>query len=208
MKKRVVKYVRVSTLEQNTDRQTKGIVMNAQVYTDRCSGSVPFAKREFGRVLMDEVLEGFISEVHVHSIDRLGRNTIDIMQTIQTMTEHGVNVISEKEGLRTLNPDGTENPTAKLLIGILGTLAEFERERIKERQREGIAIAKEKGNYSQNGRKQGAQVLSDEQMLTKHKKAVRELLKGNSIRVTAKLSGTSPATVQKVKNILSKRGEL
>lgn len=208
MKKRVVKYVRVSTLEQKTDRQTKNITMNAQVYTDRCSGSVPFAKREFGRVLMDEVLEGFISEVHVHSIDRLGRNTIDIMQTIQIMTENGVNVISEKEGLRTLNADGSENPTAKLLIGILGTLAEFERERIKERQREGIAIAREKGNYSQNGRKQGAQVLSDEQMLTKHKKAVRELLKGNSIRVTAKLSGTSPATVQKVKNILSERGEL
>ena len=67
-----------------------------------------------------------VTEVLVHSIDRLGRNTIDIMQTIQGLyTARGINVISEKEGLQTI-VDGKENPVAKMMIGILGTLAEFE----------------------------------------------------------------------------------
>lgn len=198
--KRIVHYKRVSTTEQKTDRQKA--VMGAQVYEDKCSGSIPFMKRDFGRVLMDEVFEGHIKEVHVHSIDRLGRNTLDIMQTIQAMTENGVNVISEKEGLQTLLPDGKENPIAKLMIGILGTLAEFELNRLKERQREGIAIAKERGTYVTHGRNKGDGVLSNTQILAKHKKVVRELNKGNSIRTTAKLCGVSTATVQKVKGIM------
>lgn len=204
--KRKVFYKRVSTNEQSTERQTA--IMGAQVYEDKCSGSIPFAKRDYGRVLMDEVIEGHISEVYVHSIDRLGRDTLDIMQTIRTMTENGVCVISEKEGLRTLNADGSENPIAKLMIGILGTLAEFELNRIKERQREGIALAKERGAYLQNGRVAGAKVLSEDEILSKYKKAVRELKKGASIRVCAKMSGVSPVTAQKVKNILVQRGEL
>ena len=76
--------------------------------------------------------------MHVHSIDRLGRNTLDIMQTIQDFTSKGINVVSTKEGLQTLI-NGKENPIAKMMIGILGTLAEFELARGKERQAEGIA---------------------------------------------------------------------
>jgi DNA invertase Pin-like site-specific DNA recombinase len=198
--KRIIHYKRVSTTEQKTERQT--VVMGAKVYEDKCSGSIPFIKRDYGRVLMDEIMLGHISEVHVHSIDRLGRNTLDIMQTIQTMTENGVNVISEKEGLRTLTNEGKENPIAKLMIGILGTLAEFELNRLKERQREGIAIAKERGTYVTHGKVKGQGILSNAQILAKHKKVVKQLKKGNSIRVTANNSGVAPATVQKVKAIM------
>ena len=114
-----VKYIRVSTIEQNTDRQDD---FNGKTYTDECSGSIAFKDRKEASKLLanDEV-----SEVLVHSIDRLGSNTIDIMNTIQDFTNRGINVISEKEGLQTII-DGKENPISKMMIGILGTLAEFE----------------------------------------------------------------------------------
>ena len=91
-----VKYIRVSTIEQNTDRQE---FICLKSYIDKCSGSTAFKDRKEASKLLanDEV-----SEVLVHSIDRLGRNTIDIMNTIQDFTNRGINVISEKEGLQTI----------------------------------------------------------------------------------------------------------
>ena len=139
-----VKYIRVSSIGQNTDRQDD---FNGKTYTDECSGSIAFKDRTRAKELL---ANKDITEVLVHSIDRLGRNTIDIMQTIQGFTKRGINVISEKEGLQTI-VDGKENPVAKMMIGILGTLAEFELTRIKERQAEGIAKAKARGVYAKRG---------------------------------------------------------
>lgn len=142
-----VKYIRVSTTEQNTTRQEeKGF----KAYIDQISGSVIFSERPQGKKLLNEVSQGHITEVHVHSIDRLGRNTMDILQTIKTMTANNVNVISRKEGLSTL-VDGKESPTAKMVLSIMATLSEFELNTIKERQLEGIARAKERGVYKKNG---------------------------------------------------------
>ena len=188
------KYIRVSTLQQNTDRQTE---FNGKTYTDKCSGSIPFAERpEAKKLLANES----IKEVHVHSIDRLGRNTLDIMQTIQYFTNKGINVVSEKEGLQTI-VDGKENPVAKMMIGILGTLAEFELNRIKERQAEGIAKAKEKGRYS--GRKKGSSE-DVETFLNKPKvqKVIKYLNEGESVRRTALLSQSSVSLVMKTKKLL------
>jgi DNA invertase Pin-like site-specific DNA recombinase len=91
-----VKYIRVSTIEQNTDRQTDfaGIT-----YIDECSGSIAFKDRPNAKKLL---FNNDIKEVHIHSIDRLGRNTLDIMQTIQNFTNRGINVVSTKEGCRLL----------------------------------------------------------------------------------------------------------
>jgi len=185
------KYIRVSTIEQNTDRQTN---FEGLTYIDKCSGSTPFNERnEAKRLLANES----ITEVHVHSIDRLGRSTLDIMQTIQYFTSKGINVVSEKEGLQTI-VNGKENPIAKMMIGILGTLAEFELNRSKERQSEGIANAKEKGVYV--GRKEGSKE-STEQFLNKKltQTIIRHLKAKESIRRCALLSGASIGTVQKVK---------
>jgi len=189
-----VKYNRVSTIEQNLDRQDnfKGLT-----YADKCSGSVAFADRtEASKLLANEE----VTEVLVTSIDRLGRNTIDIMQTIQGFTERGINVISEKEGLQTI-VDGKENPVAKMMIGILGTLAEFELTRIKERQAEGIAKAKTKGAYS--GRSKGSTESIDAFTNKKSTQAIlRYLRQGYSINNTAKLSSTSTGSVKKVKKMI------
>ena len=187
----IAKYIRVSTTEQNTDRQTN---FEGLTYIDKCSGSTPFNERnEAKKLLANES----ITEIHVHSIDRLGRNTLDIMQTIQNFTSKGINVVSEKEGLQTI-VNGKENPIAKMMIGILGTLAEFELNRSKERQSEGIANAKEKGVYV--GRKEGSKE-SAEQFLNKKltQTIIRHLKAKESIRRCALLSGASIGTVQKVK---------
>ena len=194
-----VKYIRVSSIGQNTDRQDD---FNGKTYTDECSGSIAFKDRLRAKELL---ANEEVTEVLVHSIDRLGRNTIDIMQTIQGFTERGINVVSQKEGLHTI-VDGKENPVAKMMIGILGTLAEFELTRIKERQAEGIAKAKQKGSYA--GRLTGSTESTE---TFANKKSTKEVLKylrqGYSISKAAKLSSTSTGTVKKVKKMI-REGEL
>jgi len=194
-----VKYIRVSTPEQNTTRQKDGLIS----IVDICSGSIPFEKRKGGAELMRKVQSGFIGSVSVQSIDRLGRNTLDILTTIKWFTKQGVNIISQKEGLQTLLKDGTENPTAKLMIGILGTLAEFELSRIRERQAEGIAKAKARGVYKTNGGNRSVETKTT--FLSKKKNALclKELKRGNSIRRSALLSGVSVITARKVKKYIT-----
>jgi len=142
--------------------------------------------------------------VHVHSIDRLGRNTLDILNTIQLLTKHQINVVSQKEGLSTLLEDGTENPTAKMLVGILGTLAEFELTRIKERQAEGIAKAKARGVYKIERAKRVIETSHMFLAKPKNAKCLRELKNGNSLRRSGRVSGVSLATAQKVKREFAK----
>lgn len=191
-----VHYIRVSTQEQNTSRQ-KEVVFGATVFEEKESGLIEFSKRTKGAQIIAMASANELEELHVHSIDRLGRNTLDILNTIQFLTSKGVNVISKKEGLSTM-VDGKENPIAKLMIGILATLSEFEINRMKERQREGIAKAKERGTYKTNGGHK--QRESAEQFLNKKssKKVLKYLAQGNSLRATAKLAEVALGTVQKV----------
>lgn len=189
-----VKYIRVSTTEQNTDRQEK---FEGKIYTDKISGSTPFAERPQAKKLLSNK---DITEVHVHSIDRLGRSTLDIMQTIQNFTSKGINVVSEKEGLNTII-DGKENPIAKMMIGILGTLAEFELSRGKERKAEGIAERKKRGLYM--GRQKGTAESIDTFINKSSTQAILKHLKQKeSIKRTALLSKTSEGTVKKVKRLI------
>lgn len=191
-------YIRVSTIDQNISRQEKND-LEAKVYIDKISGSVPFIERPEGKKLMKDIKDCKINELYVHSIDRLGRNTLDILSTIKLITSYNCNVISEKEGLKMLI-DGKENPIAKLMIGILSTLSEFELTRIKERQLEGIAKKKKKGGYI--GRAEGS-VESLEAFMNKAKTntILKHLKNGESIRRTALLSKCSVSLVQKVVKI-------
>ena len=196
-------YIRVSTLEQNTDRQHENGI---STYIDKISGSTAFRERPEAKKLLANIDKGLINEIHVHSIDRLGRNTLDIMQTIESLTDKGVNVISKKEGLQTL-VNGKENPVSKLMIGILGTLAEFELTRIKERQAEGIAKAKAKGRYV--GRNVGTSE-NKETTLNKAKNTyiANQLSKGNSMNVIRmktkdKFGTCSINTVRKIKELIA-----
>jgi len=188
-------YIRVSTVEQNTQRQTQ--INGAKQYLDKISGTIPLFERPQGKKLFSDIELGEISEVYVHSIDRLGRNTLDILSTINYLNDKGVCLVSEKEGIRTLI-DGKENLTSKLIVNILATLSEFENNIRRERQLEGIAIAKLKGVYT--GRTRGTK-LSNDKFLEKHKSVLNELNNGESIRRVARLCNVSTGTVQKVKEL-------
>ena len=209
---RTVKYIRVSSTEQNEDRQReKGI----KSYIDKCSGTVPFNERLEARTLIRDIEYAkrelppskHISTVKVHSISRLGRSTIDILETVKIFNRLGVCLVAEKEGVRTLNEDGTENATAKMMLSILATLFEFEREMILERQREGIAKAKERGVYAANG---GRPTENKMEFLLKdkNKRVLALLSNGASIRDAAQRGKVSNGTAAKVRKIGYKLGLL
>ena len=199
-----VNYIRVSTEKQNSDIQKSQIEIGYSVFEEKpCSGAIPFSERPTASKIIELVNEGKVTEIIVNSLDRLGRNTLDILQTIQFFTSKNVNLICKREGLRTLNEDGTENMVAKLMVGILGTLAEFERNRLKERQKEGIKNAKDKGVYIDRIAP-GKTSESVAQFLNKplSKKIIKHLKAKNSLRATALLCKCSLGTVQKVSGLI------
>jgi DNA invertase Pin-like site-specific DNA recombinase len=138
-------YTRVSSISQNTERQLDGIDLD-RLFTEKASGSSA-DKRDQLKACIAYLRDG--DTLHVHSIDRLARNLIDLQQTIATLTEKNVAVTFHKEGL-TFAPDQND-PFARLMLQQLGAFAEFERSMIRERQREGIEKAKARGQ--QLGRK-------------------------------------------------------
>ena len=192
-------YARVSSLDQKTDRQlasTEGM----KVFEDKCSGSTPFQDRPAGKMVIDTMMAGDLEEVVVHSLDRLGRDLLDILKTIELFTEHAVPILIRKEGLRTLDEDGRQNPTSRLVISVLGVVAEMERAQIRERQLEGIALAKARGAYV--GRRPGS-VEGRAKFLAKPRiRRISDYLqrgyKGVEIQ---KLMACSPHTISKVKRL-------
>ena len=130
-----VGYIRVSSVDQNTDRQLDGITLD-KTYTDRASGKD--AKRPQLTACMEFVREG--DTLVVHSMDRLARNLLDLQRIVQDLTSRGVSVefVKEAQTFKHHEHDGMQT----LMMQILGAVAEFERAMIRERQREGIAIAK------------------------------------------------------------------
>lgn len=128
-------YVRVSTVDQTTARQLDGLTLD-RVFADHASGST--ADRPQLQEALRFVREG--DTLVVHSMDRLARNLVDFRRIVDGLTARGVAVEFVKEN-QTYLP-GDANPVAKLMLSMLGAFAEFERALIRERQREGIAIAK------------------------------------------------------------------
>jgi DNA invertase Pin-like site-specific DNA recombinase len=138
-----VGYVRVSSLTQNTARQE--VLMEQlgveKIYIDKMSGKN--TERPQLKAMLDYVREG--DAVIVESISRFARNTKDLLELVDKLTQKGVMFISQKENI------DTNTPTGKFMLTVFGAVSELEREYILQRQREGIAIAKETGKYK--GRK-------------------------------------------------------
>jgi DNA invertase Pin-like site-specific DNA recombinase len=136
-------YVRVSSFDQNPDRQLEQVQVD-KVFTDKASG------KDTQRPQLDTLLT-FVREgdtVVVHSMDRLARNLDDLRRLVQKLTKRGVRIEFVKE---CLTFTGEDSPMANLMLSVMGAFAEFERALIRERQREGIALAKQRGAY--RGRK-------------------------------------------------------
>lgn len=144
-------YVRVSSFDQNPERQLEGIQVD-RVFTDKASG------KDIQRPQLDMLLD-FVREddtVVVHSMDRLARNLDNLRKLVQDLTSRGICVEFVKERLIFT---GEDSPMANLMLSVMGSFAEFERALIRERQREGITLAKQRGAY--RGRKKS---LNSEQV--------------------------------------------
>lgn len=163
-------YVRVSSFDQNPDRQLEQVIVD-RVFTDKASGKD--TKRPQLEAMTVFVREG--DTVVVHSMDRLARNLDDLRRIVQELTHRGIRIEFVKEGLTFT---GEDSPMANLLLSVMGAFAEFERALIRERQREGIALAKERGAYK--GRKkslsleQAAQLQKRSQAGEKKSQLARE----------------------------------
>tara|TARA_R110000744_G_C19146355_1_gene538895 strand:- start:51 stop:599 length:549 start_codon:yes stop_codon:yes gene_type:complete len=133
-------YIRVSTVDQNTERQLANVKLD-ESFTDKCSGKD--TKRPKLTELIKYARKGDV--VHVHDISRMARNTEDLLNLVKEFTGKGVQLMFHKESLKFTGDD--TNPTEQLMLTVLGGIYQFERSMMLERQREGIAIAKKNGKY-------------------------------------------------------------
>lgn len=159
-KGQTVGYVRVSSLDQNTERQREDEATLDKVFVDKVSGKD--ADRPQLRAALEYLREG--DTLQVHSMDRLARNLDDLRRIVRELTGRGVSVRFVKESLTFT---GEDSPMAILLLSVMGAFAEFERSLIRERQREGIAIAKQKGVYK--GRKKALSEAQVEALVAQDK---------------------------------------
>ncbi|MCP5449738.1 MAG: recombinase family protein [Gammaproteobacteria bacterium] len=164
-----VGYVRVSSLDQNQERQLDRVAVD-KLFEDKASG------KDVDRPALEALLV-FVRQgdtVVVHSMDRLARNLDDLLRLVRTLTGRGVCIEFVKEGLTFT---GEDSPMANLMLSVMGAFAEFERALIRERQREGIALAKQRGVY--RGRKRA---LSFEQAAELRRRAAAGEVKAQLAR--------------------------
>lgn len=198
-----VLYTRVSTETQSLDRQlTDGSRYDYVVKEKGVSGSVPFWSRPQSDKLKELLLKGLITEMHTLSLDRLGRNLKDILQTIDDFNSYKVPIHITSQGLVTIDADtGTINPTTSLILSVMGSVAQMERSLIKERIKHSLQSKKLKGELI--GRKIGT-VESVEKFLSKPKsKRITKLLNKNySVREISQILNVGTQLIVKVRKVI------
>lgn len=194
-------YVRVSTIDQKTDRQRINDKEYDLLVEDKCSGSIPFFEREGGKKIKQLIDKKILTSLSVWTIDRMGRDLLDVLHTIQFLSEKGIRIHFIQQGLISLDDEGKENPISKMIISILGIVAEMERKQIKERQREGIQLAKLRGVYK--GRVHGSKE-DIRSFLSKPKvaKTIDYLKKGYKASEISRIVGIHVNTITKVKKMM------
>jgi DNA invertase Pin-like site-specific DNA recombinase len=194
-----VLYTRISTsINQKVDRQIVDKDQFDYVLIDRCSGSIPLFQRPNGGQIEKLITQGELKELHVHSIDRLGRNTIDVLSTWKDFTEKGIRIICKNPSIQNIDEDGKVDQFSSLLTGILSILSQYERDQIRERIMEGVRIRKEKGLYRGrriNTRDTPTQLLKK----PKSKKILDYIDKGYTYDDISKIIPCSRTTIVKVK---------
>jgi DNA invertase Pin-like site-specific DNA recombinase len=194
------RYNRISTANQNLERQLAKQNPDEVLFNDVISGSSPFCERPKGIEIISQIEAGIIDYVVVSSIDRLGRNLLDIVSTLEYFNKKNVVLRVDNLGLESMVM-GKPNPTFNLIVSVMANVAQMEKETLLERQREGIAEAKSKGVYK--GRLKGT-TETDAEVLSKYKDVAKFLKMGKSLRDVKSRCNVSLGTVQKVKQILSK----
>ena len=197
-----VYYTRTSSVEQNVDRQLHSVNSSDfdLILTDRCSGSIPLFQRAQGSQIKRLIDQGKLTHLEVHSLDRLGRSSIDVLSMFKLLTEKKIRLVCRTPYIENFAEDGTINGFSELLLGILSSLASYERNLILERQAEGIAIRKMKGLYT--GRRINTQETPEKFLNKKKSKQILEYLSlGYSQYEIKQILGCSYSTISKVKKL-------
>ena len=192
---RTLRYNRISSVTQNLDRQQKNNENYTFVFEDKCSGTIPLFERKYGVYLKKYVEQGKIDEISIHSIDRISRNLKDLLEVIEFFHSNAISLYIENLGMRTL-VNGKMNYTIKMMISIIGSYSELENSIRKERQMEGVEIAKSLGKYS-NRKPRGKE--STIKFIEKYKKPIELLEKGYKGSEVGKICNLNKNTVSKIK---------
>ncbi len=197
----IVLYTRVSTLEQNPDRQLTNSKEYDYVLTDYCSGSIPLYERPKGSEVKKMIDNGTLTRLVIHDVTRIGRNTLDVLSIWSDLTQRGIVIECKNPNLRNIDETGKVDKFSELMLSILSTMSQFEKSLIKERQMEGIKIRQEKGLYG--GRRIGTtDTISSFLKKKKSQDILNYLNKGTySYDEISKILSVSTTTITKVKKM-------
>ena len=201
-------YARVSTQSQDYQRQLSELCeyatrMNYEIvkeFSEKISGAKSVAERQALTELLDYAAANRIDKVLVYECSRISRRAIDFLQVIEQLTQMKVSVYILQNGLETLMADGSVNPIAQLVLGIIGQFNSMERSLIRSRMSSGYQHFRSNGGKV--GRKEGYK-KSDEQMRQQYNKELSLLKKGLSLRNIQAITGTSINTLRKLKLLIS-----
>jgi DNA invertase Pin-like site-specific DNA recombinase len=192
-------YSRVSTIEQNESRQLQNVDDFDLVLIDKESGLTPLFERKEGSKILELMNKSKLTHLEVHSIDRLGRDTLSVLSVWKEFTEKGVRVVCRNPNFQNLNDKGEKDYFSELLLNILSTMSSFEKSLIKSRQMEGIKMAQMRGVYK-NRKKRGKEGTM--KFLEKHSQAIKYLEMGMKGVEVSKLCDISQKTVVKIKKMV------
>jgi DNA invertase Pin-like site-specific DNA recombinase len=193
-------YSRVSSDDgsQNPERQLQNLKDFDYVFTDMCSGSIPLFERPKGGQIKKLIDENKLTHLEIHSIDRLGRSTLDVLTVWENMTKKGITITCRNPSLRNIDENGKVDKFSELMMSILSTMSTFEREMIRSRQLEGIKLRKERQLYS--GRQVGTKDTPERLLQKERSKAILKYIeKGYPVREIAKIVPCSKTTITKVR---------
>ena len=199
-------YARVSSMgsRQNTERQVRDLQAYAdhegyevsKVFEEHISGAKCNKDRPILCECMEYCITNHIGILLISELSRLGRKVDEVLENVKYCKDHHLNIYFQKENLAIFNPDGSENPFLTIMIAVLGTCAQLEREAIYYRLHSG------REKYIADGGKVGRKVGYRKPMETKeeeYREVIRHLKKGTTIRDTAKLTGHCIRTIQRIK---------
>jgi DNA invertase Pin-like site-specific DNA recombinase len=200
-------FARVSTSVQDYERQVNELTALSQrngwsveaVFSEKISGAKKNTERKELTRMIEYIQAHHISKVAVLSLDRLGRDTLEVLKVIEQFNGLGISLYIQNYGIETLTEKGEVNPMSQFLITILAEVARMERKTIRERVESGYK------NYRANGGKVGRKEgyrKSEADMREQYAEEIRLLRKGISLRNIAKITGTSVNTIRKCQSLI------
>lgn len=204
-------YARVSTQGQDYERQLAELKQYAdrmgyevvKTFSEKISGAKRVAEREAMTELLNYIENNKVDKVLIYECSRLSRRAVDFLSIIETLNEKKISLYIHQNGLETLQPDGSINPIATLVLGILAQFNSMERNLIRSRMESGY------NNFRNNGGKVGRKEgfsKSVESYKEEYAEELRLLRKGYSLRNIRKITGTSITTIRKVAEIVNSKG--